>query len=107
MVEAGGAAPRGDGEELEGWLSAALAVGRDRLGLSLKAACRELAGVSDKTLMKWESGERLHPLTYAIELARRDEVTRSMLMQVLRNDGAGQGIPQETDGKLARDRRRG
>ena len=67
---AGGAAPRGDGDELEGWLSAALAVGRDRLGLSLKAACRELAGVSDKTLMKWEAGERLHPLRYAIELAR-------------------------------------
>jgi hypothetical protein len=99
--EAGGAAPRGDGHELEGWLSAALAVGRDRLGLSLKAACRELAGVSDKTLMKWEAGERLHPLRYAIELARRDEVARSMLMQALRNDGSFQGAPQEPDGELA------
>src|SRR5687767_10441765 len=106
MVEAGGAAPRGDGEELEGWLSAALAVGRDRLGLSLKAACRELAGVSDKTLMKWESGERLHPLTYAIELARRDEVTRSMLLQALRDDGPVQGDTQKPDGKATAGRPR-
>ncbi|HET6360822.1 MAG TPA: hypothetical protein VFH11_02075 [Gemmatimonadota bacterium] len=107
MVEAGGAAPRGDGEELEGWLSAALAVGRDRLGLSLKAACRELAGVSDKTLMKWESGERLHPLTYAIELARRDEVTRSMLMQALREDASFKGASQRPDGKPTTSQPRG
>ena len=106
MVEAGGAAPRGDGEELAGWLSAALAVGRDRLGLSLKAACRELAGVSDKTLMKWESGERLHPLTYAIELARRDEVTRSMLLQALRDNGPLQGAARKPDGKTTAGRSR-
>ena len=104
--EAGGAAPRGDGEELEGWLSAALAVGRDRLGLSLKAACRELAGVSDKTLMKWEAGERLHPLRYAIELARRDEVTRSMLLQALRDDAAVQRAEHELDGRAATRRSR-
>jgi transcriptional regulator with XRE-family HTH domain len=72
--------------ELDVWLGAALAIGRDHLGLSLKDACRELAGVSDKTLMKWESGERLHPLAYAIALARRDEVTRSMLLQALSKD---------------------
>ncbi|CAN5881514.1 hypothetical protein BH20GEM1_BH20GEM1_03910 [soil metagenome] len=72
--------------ELEVWLGAALAIGRDHLGLSLKDACRELAGVSDKTLMKWESGDRLHPLAYAIALARRDEVTRSMLLQALSSD---------------------
>ncbi len=104
--EAGGAAPRGDGEELEGWLSAALAVGRDRLGLSLKAACRELAGVSDKTLMKWDAGERLHPLRYAIELARRDEVTRSMLLQALRDDAAVQRAEHEPDGRAAARRSR-
>ena len=73
--------------ELESWLGAALAIGRDHLGLSLKDACREMAGVSDKTLMKWESGERLHPLSYAIELARRDEVTLSMLLQALGKEG--------------------
>jgi hypothetical protein len=72
--------------ELDVWLGSALAIGRDHLGLSLKDACRELAGVSDKTLMKWESGERLHPLAYAIALARRDEVTRSMLLQALSKD---------------------
>ena len=72
--------------ELDVWLGSALAIGRDHLGLSLKDACRELAGVSDKTLMKWESGDRLHPLAYAIELARRDEVTRSMLLQALSKD---------------------
>ena len=72
--------------ELEVWLGAALAIGRDHLGLSLKDACRELAGVSDKTLMKWESGARLQPLAYAIALARRDEVTRSMLLQALSSD---------------------
>jgi len=104
---AGGAAPRGDGDELEGWLSAALAVGRDRLGLSLKAACRELAGVSDKTLMKWEAGERLHPLRYAIELARRDDVTRSMLMQALRDEAAFQGAAHKADGKAVASRPRG
>jgi transcriptional regulator with XRE-family HTH domain len=72
--------------ELGVWLGSALAIGRDHLGLSLKDACRELAGVSDKTLMKWESGNRLHPLAYAIALARRDEVTRSMLLQALSRD---------------------
>ncbi|HET6639935.1 MAG TPA: hypothetical protein VFH82_14255 [Gemmatimonadota bacterium] len=107
MVEAGGAAPRGNGDELEGWLSAALAVGRDRLGLSLKAACRELAGVSDKTLMKWEAGERLHPLRYAIELARRDDVTRSMLMQALRDEATFQGAAHKADGKAVASRPRG
>lgn len=80
-------APRDGAEGLEGWLGAALAIGRDHLDLSLKDACRELAGVSDKTLMKWESGQRLHPLSYAIELARRDEVTRSMLIQALGKEG--------------------
>ena len=75
------------GNGLEAWLGAALAIGRDHLGLSLKDACRELAGVSDKTLMKWETGDRLQPLSYAIELARRDEVTRSMLLQALGKDG--------------------
>ena len=68
-------------ERLEAWLGAALTIGRSHLGLSLKDACRELAGVSDKTLMKWEAGDRLQPLAYAIELARRDEVTRRMLIQ--------------------------
>jgi hypothetical protein len=72
--------------ELEVWLGSALAIGRGHLGLSLKDACRELAGVSDKTLMKWEAGNRLHPLAYAIALARRDEVTRSMLLQALSKD---------------------
>ena len=76
----------GDGE-LEMWLGAALAIGRDHLGLSLKDACQDLARVSDKTLMKWESGDRLQPLAYAIELARRDHVTRSMLIQALEKDG--------------------
>jgi transcriptional regulator with XRE-family HTH domain len=74
-------------EEIEVWLGAALAIGRNHLGLSLKDACHELAGVSDKTLMKWESGERLHPLAYAIQLARRDDVTRSMLIHALGKDG--------------------
>jgi DNA-binding XRE family transcriptional regulator len=69
--------------ELDVWLGAALAIGRDHLGLSLKDAGRELAGVSDKTLMKRESGDRLHALAYAIALARRDAVTRSMLLQAL------------------------
>jgi hypothetical protein len=72
--------------ELGVWLGSALAIGRGHLGLSLKDACRELAGVSDKTLMKWEAGNRLHPLAYAIALARRDEVTRSMLLQALSKD---------------------
>lgn len=70
-------------ERLDVWLGAALTIGRSHLGLSLKDACRELAGVSDKTLMKWEAGERLQPLAYAIELARRDEVTRRMLIQAV------------------------
>jgi hypothetical protein len=80
-------APENAGNGLDAWLGAALAIGRDHLGLSLKDACRELAGVSDKTLMKWETGSRLQPLSYAIELARRDEVTRSMLLQALGKDG--------------------
>ena len=79
------------GNGLHAWLGAALAIGRDHLGLSLKDACRQLAGVSDKTLMKWETGDRLQPLSYAIELARRDEVTRSMLLQALGKDGLSRG----------------
>lgn len=86
-----------DADRLEAWLGSALAIGRGHLGLSLKDACRELAGVSDKTLMKWETGDRLQPLSYAIELARRDEVTRSMLLQALGQDGphraAGSSTP--------------
>ena len=85
--------------ELESWLGAALAIGRDHLGLSLKDACRELAGVSDKTLMKWESGERLHPLSYAIELARRDEVTRSMLIQALGREGPKRAFDGRSAGR--------
>jgi hypothetical protein len=84
-------APEQGGNGLHAWLGAALAIGRDHLGLSLKDACRELAGVSDKTLMKWETGDRLHPPSYAIELARRDEVTRSMLLQALGREGLSQG----------------
>jgi transcriptional regulator with XRE-family HTH domain len=84
---------------LESWLGAALAIGRDHLGLSLKDACRELAGVSDKTLMKWESGERLHPLSYAIELARRDDVTRSMLIQALGREGPRRGSDGRSIGR--------
>jgi len=80
-------APEAGPERLEAWLGAALAIGRSHLGLSLKDACRELAGVSDKTLMKWESGDRLQPLSYAIELARRDGVTRLMLLQAVGHDG--------------------
>jgi hypothetical protein len=80
--------PQATGNEvelLEGWLGSALAIGRSHLGLSLKDACRTLASVSDKTLMKWESGDRLQPLTYAIELARRDSVTRRMLLQAIQD----------------------
>ena len=84
-------APESGGNGLHALLGAALAIGRDHLGLSLKDACRQLAGVSDKTLMKWETGDRLQPLSYAIELARRDEVTRSMLLQALGKDGLSRG----------------
>ena len=91
-----GKSGEGGGEGLEAWLGAALAIGRDHLGLSLKDACRELAGVSDKTLMKWEAGDRLQPLSYAIELARRDEVTRSMLLQALGKDGPSRGAGSAT-----------
>jgi hypothetical protein len=90
---------RSGSEELGAWLGAALAVGRDRLGLSLKDACRELAGVSDKTLMKWESGDRLQPLSYAIELARRDEVARSMLIQALGKDGPSRSLAGRSSGR--------
>lgn len=76
-------------ERLESWLGAALAIGRSHLDLSLKDACRDLAGVSDKTLMKWESGDRLQPLVYAVELARRDDVTRRMLIQAIGYDHRG------------------
>ena len=78
--------PANEVTELGVWLGSALAIGRGHLSLSLKDDCRDLAGVSDKTLMKWESGNRLHPLAYAIALARRDEVTRSMLLQTLSKD---------------------
>jgi hypothetical protein len=92
-------APENGGNGLHAWLGAALAIGRDHLGLSLKDACRQLAGVSDKTLMKWETGDRLQPLSYAIELARRDEVTRSMLLQAL---GKGRPVAGSAGPRLAR-----
>ena len=44
-------APENGRDGLQAWLGAALAIGRDHLGLSLKDACRQLAGVSDKSLM--------------------------------------------------------
>jgi len=87
----------GGGDRLEGWLGAALAIGRSHMGLSLKDACRELARVSDKTLMKWEAGDRLQPLSYAVELARRDDVTRLMLLQAIGYDHQGSSA-SETPG---------
>lgn len=60
-----------------------LLASRIELELTQEAAAAELAGVSRATISRWEKGESIEPLIYAIKLALRAPNARITLQRIL------------------------